>query len=191
MSRPAMIRACAMFAIGLLNAETAAGGVCPTFNGVFVADPEVIERVGPNKLLEAGVPGVAQAMFLGFGAKAAPRHTLVEPIAPDQFFARMDEGRKEIVFAGDTSRGTVRAVLLRASDGDFRCVDGRIELREISSASSGDGGKSKTVEDRVLFVDGAGNLIVRYRQRRERREWLLFHHSDETTVNFRYARVSR
>jgi hypothetical protein len=180
-----------MFAIGLLNAETAVGGRCPAFDGVFMAEPEVIERVGPNKALEVGVPGVAQAMFLGFGARDAPRHTPVEPLAPNEFFARMDESREEIVFAANTSGGDMRAVLLRALDGDFRCVDGRIELRDSSSSSSGDGGKSRTVEDRVLFVDRSGNLVVRYRQQRERRDWLLFHRSDETTVTFRYVRVSR
>jgi len=176
---------------GVLNADAAMGSQCPAFKGRFLAEPVVVERVGPNTLLETGVPGIARAMFLGFGARDAPRDTPVEPIASNEFFARMDENRGEIVFAADTSSGALRTVLLTASDGEFRCIDRRIELRDSSSTTSGDGGKSRTVEKRDLFVDGSGNLIIRFRQQRERRDWLIFHRSDETTVTFRYARVSR
>jgi hypothetical protein len=176
---------------GLFTTCVSLASQCPAVGGTYSSNPTIVERIGDSKALEGGITGTPLAMFLGYGAPTVPPGEPADILDANKFLARLDDNKGELYFSALDGRGVARAVRLSTSGGDFSCRDGTVELKDWEFAGGGDGGHFRTIRKRTLLVDGQGALLVRLWQRRERRDWLIFHGGDEATVTFRYARVSR
>lgn len=181
----------ALSTAGLLTACLSHAGQCPAVSGTYSSNPTIVERVGDSKTLEGGISKTPLSMFLGYGAPTVPPGVHAGFIEANEFLAKLDDSKGELYFAAHDGQGVVRAVRLSTSSGDYSCRDGAVELKDWEFAGGGDGGRFQTIRSRTLLLDDQGALLVRMSQRRERRDWLVFHGSDEAAVTFRYARVSR